>query len=97
MVFTVEATSSPNRGGALRPLSGPFLATLTISLVGGAAVPTSSSGVATVYPQVETPALYDDEAGGNANGDDPAIWVDPHDSAPRGIGQDILMSDTVDS
>ncbi|MFC7406335.1 phytase [Georgenia alba] len=29
----------------------------------------------------ETPVLYDDEAGGNASGDDPAIWVHPHDSA----------------
>jgi 3-phytase len=25
----------------------------------------------------ETPVLYDDEAGGNASGDDPAIWVHP--------------------
>ncbi len=25
--------------------------------------------------RVETPTLYDDEAGGNASGDDPAIWV----------------------
>lgn len=28
----------------------------------------------------ETPALYDDEAGGNAVGDDPAIWVHPGDT-----------------
>ncbi|MFF5252852.1 phytase [Streptomyces leeuwenhoekii] len=27
-----------------------------------------------VRPRVETPALYDDEAGGNADADDPAIW-----------------------
>jgi 3-phytase len=27
----------------------------------------------------ETPVLYDDEAGGNASGDDPAIWVHPGD------------------
>ncbi|WP_187645695.1 phytase [Streptomyces sp. TRM49041] len=26
---------------------------------------------------VETPAVYDDEAGGNADADDPAVWVDP--------------------
>jgi 3-phytase len=26
----------------------------------------------------ETPALFDDEAGGDADADDPAIWVDPH-------------------
>ncbi|MFF3767373.1 phytase [Streptomyces sp. NPDC001922] len=27
-----------------------------------------------VAPHAETPSLYDDEAGGNANADDPAIW-----------------------
>ncbi|MEV0618809.1 phytase [Nonomuraea sp. NPDC050404] len=32
---------------------------------------------ATVTAATETPALYDDEAGGRANGDDPAIWVHP--------------------
>ena len=29
----------------------------------------------------ETPVLYDDDAGGNASGDDPAIWVHPGDSS----------------
>jgi phytase-like protein len=29
----------------------------------------------------ETPVLYDDDEGGNASGDDPAIWVHPGDSA----------------
>ena len=29
----------------------------------------------------ETPVLYDDEAGGLASGDDPAIWVHPSDSS----------------
>ncbi|SEM28984.1 phytase [Nonomuraea pusilla] len=64
----------------MRPLSRLLLAATTFSLVGGLALPASGSGVATVYPEVETPALYDDDAGGNANGDDPAIWVDPSDS-----------------
>ncbi|MFE9774823.1 phytase [Streptomyces sp. NPDC005931] len=27
--------------------------------------------------RVETPAVYDDAAGGNADADDPAVWVDP--------------------
>ncbi|MEV4317490.1 phytase [Actinocrispum sp. NPDC049592] len=31
-----------------------------------------------VLAQLETPPLFDDEAGGNADADDPAIWVDPH-------------------
>ncbi|MFH9265937.1 phytase [Streptomyces sp. NPDC017546] len=30
-----------------------------------------------VTPRAETPTLYDDEQGGNANADDPAIWRDP--------------------
>lgn len=34
-------------------------------------------GVATT--SVETPVLYDDDLGGNASGDDPAIWVHPSD------------------
>ncbi|MGI5189316.1 phytase [Promicromonospora sp. CA-289599] len=34
----------------------------------------------TVTTSVETPPLYDDEAGGNASGDDPAIWVHPKHS-----------------
>lgn len=33
-----------------------------------------------VTTDTETPALYDDEEGGNASGDDPAIWVHPTDS-----------------
>jgi 3-phytase len=32
-----------------------------------------------VTARVETPALFDDEAGGDADGDDPAIWVHPWD------------------
>ena len=35
---------------------------------------------AVVTTDNETPALYDDEAGGNAVGDDPAIWVHPGDT-----------------
>jgi 3-phytase len=31
-----------------------------------------------VLPRFETPPLFDDDAGGNADGDDPAIWVHPH-------------------
>ena len=29
----------------------------------------------------DTPVLYDDDEGGNASGDDPAIWVNPEDDA----------------
>ncbi|MEV4392721.1 phytase [Nonomuraea sp. NPDC049607] len=64
----------------MRPLSRLSLAALMLAMVGGTALPAAGSGVATVYPEVETPSLYDDAAGGDANGDDPAIWVDPSDS-----------------
>ncbi|MDX2291802.1 phytase [Streptomyces roseofulvus] len=30
-----------------------------------------------VAATVETPVVYDDEAGGSADADDPAVWVDP--------------------
>lgn len=32
-----------------------------------------------VTPRAETATLYDDEQGGNANADDPAIWRNPDD------------------
>lgn len=35
---------------------------------------------ATVTTDNETPVLYDDDEGGNASGDDPAIWVHPGDA-----------------
>ncbi|MEU2119908.1 phytase [Streptomyces sp. NPDC016459] len=34
----------------------------------------SGSPLPTVTPRAETPVLHDDEAGGNADADDPAIW-----------------------
>ncbi|MEU9832626.1 phytase [Streptosporangium sp. NPDC048047] len=63
----------------MRPLSRLLLAALTCSLAGGLAMPASGLAVPSVAAKVETPALYDDEAGGDANGDDPAIWVNPSD------------------
>lgn len=35
----------------------------------------------TITTDNETPTLYDSDEGGNASGDDPAIWVDPADSS----------------
>jgi 3-phytase len=64
----------------MRPLSRLFLAALMFPLVVGLAAPAAGYGVASVDPEVETPALFDDDAGGNSNGDDPAIWVNPSDS-----------------
>ncbi|WP_166845452.1 phytase [Isoptericola sp. BMS4] len=45
----------------------------------GGGDPHGRGDVAAVTTDVQTPALFDDEAGGNASGDDPAIWVHPED------------------
>ncbi|GII42413.1 phytase [Planotetraspora phitsanulokensis] len=77
----------------MRPLTALAPAALMIGVLGVAAVPATATATSSpaakapakaaskdlpaVAPRVETPALFDDEAGGNANGDDPAIWVHP--------------------
>lgn len=38
-------------------------------------LPAYAAAIPTVPPRVETSALFDDEDGGSANADDPAIWV----------------------
>ncbi|TDD67704.1 phytase [Actinomadura darangshiensis] len=43
------------------------------------AVPAAADELAEVRVALETPANFDDEAGGNANADDPAIWSHPSD------------------
>lgn len=59
-------------------------ALLLLSLLAPASAAAGDHGgprpTATVTTSVETPPLYDDEDGGNASGDDPAIWVHPDDS-----------------
>ncbi|RSN26201.1 hydrolase [Amycolatopsis sp. WAC 01416] len=37
----------------------------------------AADALPSVKPTTETPAVYDDEAGGNADADDPAIWRNP--------------------
>ncbi|GAA3617639.1 phytase [Nonomuraea rosea] len=71
----------------MRPLSRLFPAALTFLLIGGLAAPAAGSGIPSVEPEVETPALFDDDAGGKANGDDPAIWVHPSRS-----GQSVVIA-----
>lgn len=44
----------------------------------------TATGPVPVEARAETPAVYDDEAGGNADADDPAVWVDP-DNPGRSI------------
>ncbi|MFM9368640.1 phytase [Streptomyces sp. Da 82-17] len=59
------------------------LAVLAAAAVPNAAVATATatagSALPGVRPSAETPAVYDDEAGGNADADDPAIWRNPAD------------------
>ncbi|MEV4233124.1 hydrolase, partial [Streptomyces bobili] len=53
------------------------MSVLTASLALTAALPAAAEdddALPAVLPRVETPALYDDEAGGNSDADDPAIW-----------------------
>jgi 3-phytase len=57
---------------------------LVIALAGlvGAVLPAGAAGapdpdLVAVPSTLETPPLFDDEAGGGADGDDPAIWVHP--------------------
>ncbi|MEU3917809.1 phytase [Streptomyces sp. NPDC029004] len=49
------------------------LAVLAAAVPAEARTPAPGS-LPAVTPRAETPTLYDDEAGGNANADDPAIW-----------------------
>ncbi|MEV0459780.1 phytase [Catellatospora methionotrophica] len=42
---------------------------------------TQGPALRSVTAKFETPALYDDEEGGDADADDPAIWVDERDRA----------------
>lgn len=59
-----------------------LLATAALTLGAAAAVAAKPHPKQPTPPVVttdnETPVLYDDEAGGNASGDDPAIWVHPN-------------------
>ncbi|SEB66042.1 phytase [Streptomyces sp. TLI_105] len=52
-------------------LSGLTALATAFALTAGPVSPVS------VAATVETPAVYDDQAGGNADADDPAVWVDP--------------------
>ncbi|MGW2559777.1 phytase [Streptomyces sp. NPDC001514] len=53
---------------------GTALAALTAAAVPAGAQASSSRALPDVTPRAQAPTLYDDEAGGNANADDPAIW-----------------------
>ncbi|MFJ5265112.1 phytase [Streptomyces sp. NPDC088387] len=54
-------------------LRGTWLV-LGVVLAAAWGTPAGAAGLPTVQPRAETAPLFDDEAGGNANADDPAIW-----------------------
>jgi 3-phytase len=58
--------------------AAPLAAAPDVRPVPGPRRPPSPTAIVTT--DNETPVLYDDDAGGNASGDDPAIWVHPDDS-----------------
>jgi 3-phytase len=57
-----------------------FLLPLILAFAGPAVAGSVSRAPVEVTTNNETPVLYDDDEGGNASGDDPAIWVHPKDS-----------------
>jgi 3-phytase len=58
-----------------------LLLPLTLALPAGALDRPRQVGPVVVTTDNETPVLYDDDEGGNASGDDPAIWVHPTHSS----------------
>ncbi|OEJ23687.1 hydrolase [Streptomyces agglomeratus] len=70
------AMNRPARSAALA--LGTAMAAIA-ALTPAQALTHASDPLPTVTPRSETPTLYDDEAGGSANADDPAIWRNPAD------------------
>ncbi|MFF5187358.1 phytase [Streptomyces sp. NPDC000345] len=58
----------------LRRASALALGAALVALLTAAPAGAGDERLPTVTPAGETPALYDDEAGGNSDADDPAIW-----------------------
>ncbi|MBT2429364.1 phytase [Streptomyces sp. ISL-112] len=54
-----------------------FALSTTASLVTAFALVTGPTAPVTLTATVETPTVYDDQAGGSADADDPAVWVHP--------------------
>ncbi len=63
----------------LLTLTAAAVPLLLLPAAAHAAPAATQAGPRTVTPVVETPPLYDDEAGGDADADDPAIWVNERD------------------
>ncbi|MEU5789223.1 phytase [Micromonospora purpureochromogenes] len=65
----------------MRRLFIPALAVVPMVLAAAPAGAAPTHGPREVRAVAETPSLFDDEAGGDADADDPAIWVHPTDRA----------------
>ncbi|ASU80355.1 hydrolase [Actinopolyspora erythraea] len=68
-------TGNSAKRGSTAALAGALA--LLGAVVPGQAFAERSTEPLSVTAEAETPTLFDDEAGGNANADDPAIWRDP--------------------
>ncbi|MFD9903766.1 phytase [Streptomyces sp. NPDC059063] len=64
---------------ATAPATSALPTTTAPSAAARTATPSPTAPLPAVTPTAETPALHDDEAGGNADADDPAIWRNPAD------------------
>lgn len=77
MLVSVSRVTSP----------APAIAALVLLLVPAliaepaSAHPRSPDQLRTVTATTETPGVYDDDAGNNGDADDPAIWVNRHDTS----------------
>ncbi|MEU6865892.1 phytase [Streptomyces sp. NPDC046876] len=63
----------------IRPAARASTLMLCTALAACVALPAQASSISSIRPKAETAPLYDDEAGGGANADDPAIWRNPAD------------------
>ncbi|MGR8008501.1 phytase [Streptomyces hypolithicus] len=64
----------PHRPARSAVVTVTVLAAALAALAAGPAQGRGSASLPAVTPRAETATLYDDEAGGSANADDPAIW-----------------------
>ncbi|NBE83317.1 phytase [Micromonospora rubida] len=64
-----------------RLLTAASFCLTAVVVVASTSTPAAAMAVPTIKAELETPTLFDDTAGGNANADDPAIWVHPTNSA----------------
>ncbi|MFF3217065.1 phytase [Streptomyces sp. NPDC002886] len=59
---------------AVRASARASVLVLCTALAASVALPAQALSISSVRPQAETAPLFDDEAGGDANADDPSIW-----------------------